>query len=471
MRLRIAEPEIDKENPFLNDKLNREQSAIVLTQLFHNIDGPFVLSLNSPWGTGKTTFIKMFRQHLLNNGFPAIYFNAWETDYQDNPLIAFIGEINSGIDELKKQGFEIERARKVFKKFKRIGKDILKKTIPIAIKTDNLKPLDIDKVAEEAFSDFISGLLENQIKNYSATKDQVKRFKEQLRELAEGLQKNDAGHDQKSRPLIFFIDELDRCRPEHAIQVLEKLKHFFDVDGVIFVLGIDMEQMGHSVKTVFGHNMKERNFLRRFIDLEYNIPADNQINELYCRYLSAETAVTELLNKNSDAGDLSAELQYSGILMALTFSLSLSDLNVLFNSVYLVFLTYENLKRETVALTVILIALKMRHVKLFNQIINKERSVFYVINELNKIKKDNNTVKEYDKYFLERKLISLNLKKISEDEYQKQLHTGSIASQNELSGIYKVLKDKNRFHENEIFTEEFIRKIKLLDSFNFIEES
>jgi len=465
MRLRIAESEIDKDNPFGHDKLNREQSAVVLTELFSNIDGPFTVCLNSGWGTGKTTFIKMMRQHLLNQGFPVIYFNAWETDYQDNPLIAFIGEINSGIEELKKHGFEVENARKAFKKFKKTGKDILKKTIPVAIKTATHKALDIEKGAEDAFSDFTLSVLENQIKNYSAAKDQVKRFKEQLKELVDELQHNHHKQNLKFRPLIFFIDELDRCRPEHAIQVLEKVKHFLDVDGVISVFGTDMEQMGHSVKTVFGQNMKERSYLRKFIDLEYNLPADNQISELYCRYLSTETAVTGILNKHAKPEDLITELQYSSILMASTFSLSLSDLNVLFNSVYLILLTCQSIKIETVALTVILISLKMRNVKLFNQVLNKERTVFYVINELNKFKKENSTVKEYDKYFIERRVVSLCLKKFTEDDYQHQLNLSPVANHNELNNIYKITKDKNRLPGNEIFTETLFKKIKLLESF------
>jgi len=463
MRLRIAEPEIDKENPFLHDKLNREQSAIVLTQLFSNVEGPFVISLNSPWGTGKTTFIKMFRQHLLNRGFPVIYFNAWETDYKDNPLIAFIGEINTGIDELKKQGFETERARKVFKKIKKTGKDILKKSIPVA----SHKAVEIEKGVEDAYSDFISGVLENQIKNYSAAKDQVKKFKEQLRELVEELQKNENNRNVKFKPLIFFIDELDRCRPDHVIQVLEKIKHFLDVDGIVPVLAMDMEHLGHSVKTVFGQNMKERSYLRKFIDLEYNIQADNYISELYCRYLSSETAVSGIINRNSDPENLLSELQYSSMLMASTFSLSLSDLNVLFNSLYLIFLTDEDLQIETIALSVILISLKMRNVKLFNQILNKERSVYYVINELNKMKKQNSTVKEYDRFFIERRMTPLSLKKISDDEFQQQLQPGSIPGSNELNSIYKTIKDKNKLHENELFTETLMKKIKLLDSFKF----
>jgi len=469
MRLKIAEPEIDKENPFLHDKLEREQSAKVLTQFFSNIEESFVVSLNSSWGTGKTTFIKMFRQYLLNQGFPVIYFNVWETDYQDNPLIAFIGEINSAIDELKKYGFEIEKSKKVFKKIKKTGKDILKKSIPIAIKTASQKAMDMDNSADDAFHDFTSVVLENQIKNYSATKEQLKKFKEHLKEMVEDLQKNENSNDRKFRPLIFFIDELDRCRPDYVIQVLEKIKHFFDVDGIVFVLAADMEQLGCSVKTVFGQNMKERNYLRKFIDLEYNIPSDNYVSEEYCRYLSTETAIAGIIDRNPGAEKLLEELQYSSILMASTFSLSLSDLNVLFNSLYLIFLTSDELKIETIALSVILISLKMRHVKLFNQVVNKERTIFYVINELNKIKRETANVKEYDKYFIERRLILLSLKKISDEEYQHQLQSVPAVNHNELNNIYKIIKDKNRLHNIELFTESFIKKIKLLESFKFIE--
>ena len=363
MRIRIAEPEIDKDNPFLHDKLERKQSAIVLTQLFGNVDGPFVLCLNSASGSGKTVFIRMLRQHLFNEGFPSIYFNARESDYQDNPLMAFIGEINSGFDELKKQGFESERARKVFKKIKKTGKDIVKKSIPAVVKIASHGTLDIEKGMDDTFSEFVSGVLEEQIKNYSATKDHVKKFREQLKEMVEDLQKNENNREQTIRPLIFFIDELDLCRPDYAIQVLEKIQHFLEVEGIIIVLGMDMEQIGYSVKTVFGQNMKERNYLRKFIDFEYNLTSDNYTGELYCGYLSTETPLTEIINKNSNPEILTEELKYSAMLMASTFSLSLRDLNLLCSSVYLFFLSCENLRTEAVSLSVILISLKMRAYK------------------------------------------------------------------------------------------------------------
>jgi len=465
MRLRIAEPEIDKDNPFINDKLERKTGAEVLTQLFSNIEGPFVISLNAPWGTGKTIFIKMLRQHLHNCGFPSVYFNAWEKDFHDNPLIAFIGEIYSGIDELKFQGFETERAKKIFKKIKKTGKDILKKSIPVAVKSSAHRSPVIDKGMDDSFSDFISGVLEEQIINYSATKNLVHEFKKHFKEMIELLQKKE--HDERAKPFLIFIDELDRCRPDYTVQILEKAKLFFDIEGVIIVLASDVDQLGFSVKNVYGQNMKERGYLRKFIDLEYNLPADNYTSELYCNWLTTETAITGLLNKNSDAGRYIEELKYSGILMAITFSMSLRELNILFNTLYLVFLTYEQLEIETVALTVILVSLKMKHTGLYNKAVNKERSVLYLINELNKVKKDNSAVKKYDEYFIERSFIPLSLKTISDSEYHQQVHQASAHNNNELVEIYKIIKEKNKSEATRIYSDILVNKIRMLDSFKF----
>ncbi len=104
-----------------------------------------------------------------------------------------------------------------------------------------------------------------------------------LHDLAQSVYDN-AGQ----KPLIFIVDELDRCRPTFAIETLERIKHLFSIDHVIFVLGIDREQLGHSIQSVYG-NIDVDNYLHRFIDLDLLIPdpdplaffdwlADNEVN-------------------------------------------------------------------------------------------------------------------------------------------------------------------------------------------------
>ena len=86
--------EITSDAPFKEDKLNREQIAPILTTIADVYsDSGAVLAIDGEWGSGKTTFVKMWRQYLINNGYKTLYFNAWETDFIEDPLIALMGEL------------------------------------------------------------------------------------------------------------------------------------------------------------------------------------------------------------------------------------------------------------------------------------------------------------------------------------------------------------------------------------------
>lgn len=75
---------INEENSFENDKLNRECEAGNLTNLFSLVENQMVLAIDSPWGTGKSSFLKMWNQKLRNNGYDTVFFNAWENDFVDD---------------------------------------------------------------------------------------------------------------------------------------------------------------------------------------------------------------------------------------------------------------------------------------------------------------------------------------------------------------------------------------------------
>lgn len=91
--LRPREIEVPAGDPFAKDVLERRPSAELLTQLVKRTETPLVLGIDSAWGTGKTTFVRIWKQHLENEGFKTLYFNAWETDYVAEPLIALVGEL------------------------------------------------------------------------------------------------------------------------------------------------------------------------------------------------------------------------------------------------------------------------------------------------------------------------------------------------------------------------------------------
>ena len=101
IRVRPVEIEIPSDDPFKNDLLNRKEPAEILTQLIDAIEGPCVLAIDAAWRAGKTTFLKMWSQHLRNEQFPTVEFDAWETDHAADPFVAIVTELTEGLRGFK----------------------------------------------------------------------------------------------------------------------------------------------------------------------------------------------------------------------------------------------------------------------------------------------------------------------------------------------------------------------------------
>jgi hypothetical protein len=269
--------EIDIENPFKNDKLQREVEVKSLTAMFDIIDNQMVLAVNSQWGTGKTSFLKMWNQYLIKEGYKTIFFNAWENDYVEDPFIAFVDEIRESInDESKVRGF-IEKAKDV-------GVAFVKQTPKMASKMIKEKTgFDTEGVIS---NDELSQMVSDKIGNYNKNKKSVDKFKKELEKIA------DKEFEESQKPMIIFVDELDRCRPDYAISLLERIKHFFNVQNIIFVMGIDKEALSNSIRVIYGEQTDINGYLTRFIDLEYKLKDGSR--EVYVEYLLEKYQFNEL---------------------------------------------------------------------------------------------------------------------------------------------------------------------------------
>lgn len=146
-----------------------------------------------------------------------------------------------------------------------------------AIISKNIVPGLVKAVAEryikmEILEDAVKGAAEGvvdvfmeEVDNYAKKKQGLIAFRE---ELGKYIAVTTIG-----KPLVFIIDELDRCRPDYAVQVLEQVKHFFNVPGIVFVLSIDKEQLGNAIKGYYCSDAMDSNeYLRRFIDTEFSLP-------------------------------------------------------------------------------------------------------------------------------------------------------------------------------------------------------
>lgn len=328
LKLKRKAIEISSSNIFENDKLQRRESVRNLTELLKNIDSPVVFSINAPWGSGKTTYLRMLHASLELETRKPIYFSAWETDFAADPLLAFLGEINLNITSFiggdKKKSKAWEQAKKA-------GAHILKRGVPIAVKLATAGIVDADKILEEEVSKFAEGLSKDVIDSYSKNKLAIVEFKENIKKVL-GVEGGD------TEKLYIFIDELDRCRPTYAIELLERIKHLLDIEGLVFVLALDKNQLAHSVKAVYGSEFDAVGYLKRFIDVEFSLPAADV--EPYIEFLADQFELGKYFE--SDRGR-NIHNEFSNLIsvikvLALGQKMSLRTIEQLFSKIKLILL-------------------------------------------------------------------------------------------------------------------------------------
>ncbi|WP_271254666.1 KAP family P-loop NTPase fold protein [Pseudanabaena sp. Chao 1811] len=298
MQIRHTKLEIPPDDPFKNDALGRKDLEPPLTQFITQSSGSFVLALDASWGSGKTTFLEMWQVKLQQEGHACLYLNAWQNDFAQEPLIAIIGELTKAIEDFADQSGETGiDLKKQMDKTRQFAQSLLKRLLPVGIKIATHGLLDIKEAAiEKAIADATSSGGEDLIKNYEKGKSEIKEFRKALGDLA-----NQVASLNPSAKVVIIIDELDRCRPTYAIELLERVKHLFDASGVVFILGIDRSQLNHSIRSLYGSEFDATGYLKRFIDLDYRLP-EPQAGD-YCDYLFKYFGINELMkmkfNRNS----------------------------------------------------------------------------------------------------------------------------------------------------------------------------
>lgn len=359
--------EIDADNPFKNDALKREDNITVLTHFITSFEQSIVLCIDGGWGQGKTTFIKMWQQYLNNQHIPTIYFNAWENDYTDDALIALIGEISLSIEKLKVQ--DKTKAEKIIAPIYKYAANFAKAVAPsaanLSIKAISGGLTNADELSK-TLSALGESLVKEQIKKYEESRKTLSKFKEELSKLAQCYTGGD-----KQKPLVIFIDELDRCRPDFAIEVLEKAKHLFNVDNIIFVLATDKTQLSHSIRAVYGQGLDVNGYLRRFIDFDYLLPLSNRkyITHLINKFSLGKYFQTK--DTNVPASEFLVDIVHK-------YTLSLREQEALCNIFNVVIRTKINirLKNWTLIIFIFLIILKLKFPDIYKNLGNKNFSDF-----------------------------------------------------------------------------------------------
>jgi KAP family P-loop domain len=260
------------------DCLNREDFANVFTNYITNIDSA-VLALNSPWGEGKTFFIeKVLFEKLDEKKKPYFYLNAFACDYYDDPFSAIIDtlitEFHEHEKELKIKTWKLKKLWGKAKKAKQVFGSKFRAGIPdMAADIGNM--VGLGNTTKIFTASAIAGEKElyknntpvSSLEDWIKDKNEEKNALESIRSALEDIVKELNGES-----LVFFIDELDRCRPDFAVELLEKIKHIFSVKGIIFVLAVNPDQIHESIQHIYGQGINAPEYLHKFFDLQFTLP-------------------------------------------------------------------------------------------------------------------------------------------------------------------------------------------------------
>ncbi len=275
------------ENDCLNRKIDAEGIQKYLDSKYQSsIDEKgFVLALNGGWGSGKTFLLTHWYEQARQEKRAVIFFDAWKNDFSKEPFLAFISELDVALNSyFESLGWEKSVSQKIKERWDAVKEPAAKLLLSAILKLG----AGVSMEAFEAISkgedfDLKDSLIENGKEATAETSKKLKKifaeslnqqkthmqamqlFKVKLQELVVALE--DAENVQL--PLMIFIDELDRCRPTYAIELLEVIKHLFGVPGVYFVIGTNVKQLSHSVKAIYGEGFDGISYLRRFFDQQY----------------------------------------------------------------------------------------------------------------------------------------------------------------------------------------------------------
>lgn len=276
MEFSVLEP--TQENIILtmkNNVLGRNEEVYSLASFCNDLEKKSSIAIDAPWGSGKTFFIKQTKLLLdvhnpmisdrlseddiqgikesispyvsddgLTQQHISVYYDAWNNDNDEDPLLSIIYEIvrTTGIDyEIKKHPGWIESGKKLANFF---TEDKASKLLDLFEKDNLLQTLEEQKGIQQRIEDFITKLLD--------------------------------GEDSR---LILFIDELDRCKPSFAVSLLERVKHYFSNERVTIVYSVNLKELSHTIKHVYGQGFNSDKYLDKFFNWRFPLSTQKTVEK------------------------------------------------------------------------------------------------------------------------------------------------------------------------------------------------
>ncbi len=252
--------------------VKRNDTINTFIRLLNSVTTNTYLSIDGRWGSGKTIFIRQLEQlnymdledtesqQLITSGgldesaieifqtkYLAYYYNAWQNDDHKDPIQSLLFnlihdfQIKDGLKEMAKNA----------------TKQVVKDSLLSGAKTLSRGLIDLDSLKN--------------VKTLNSLADDITTSSERKRAVSDII----SSLLPEGKKLLFLIDELDRCAPTFAVNMLEAVKHYYDNDNIVFVISTNNTQLAHTVRKYYGSDFDGAKYLNRFYDLVFDLPEIN----------------------------------------------------------------------------------------------------------------------------------------------------------------------------------------------------
>ncbi len=314
------------------------------------------ISLNADFGQGKTTFLEMLKNFIekeKGDKYTVLFIDAWKGDFFKEPIITILSEFLEYLEKNKKAKGKKNILKVIGKAGGNLTNQLLKKYTGIDSK-EVRKEIKEEELGENIFKEF-------------------KQRKEVLKEIKNII----SDYTKDGKKLVIIVDELDRARPDYAVHFLEDMKHFFDIENIVFIFGVNKEQMEATVKTLYGNNLKFEGYYRKFFKHERDLPDPDQEAINFIKSLLKQTKAHPELN--------SANIHF----LFKAFKLTLRDLSRFIEHCDVVLAKTKkddkrNYKYSNSVLFFICLLLKKQDI--FNRVLNNEFNLDDFLNFIDKEK-------------------------------------------------------------------------------------
>lgn len=260
------------------DEFNRKVIAEKIITLLSSKIEVSPLVIDGGWGTGKTEFChKLINLMAQSETHHLLYVDAFQADHPNEPLLTVLAEVLKVLPEAERSSF----TQKAIPALRYGLKAIARAGVGHVLRQDATDVVeDFDKEIQKAADMAINSSVESMLKDHVKASESLKSLQEALQEIA------------AKKPIVLFIDELDRCRPDFAVNMLEIIKHTFDVEGVQFVLITNTQQLKASINHCYGHTVDAQRYLDKFLKYTSKLPSKSNLRPPHASHVS----VTHYLN-------------------------------------------------------------------------------------------------------------------------------------------------------------------------------